>query len=518
MVVFSLLLEKCGEDYYYRYISDKITYYIPSYKIDKLNQDVKDTDSFKEYHYSVNVRDFLNKVYKLGEHTLNTTVTDIRNKKDIELTFFGYKYNEFIVVVGTQKVDDLLQETLFKEDYIFLVRWFSSKEDTIDDISDNVTSLLGYTKEELLSKPYLEFIHPEDKETFIKELTKYVVDKTPSFYQKYRLISSLGKPISILDHSCVITNSEGSSIVGYLRDITLEIEMSSKLKELTNLDEEGFNSGAVINIEWNKDYKVTRWNKEAANILGWTNDSVIDKHISELKLFNDEDVTKIEGQVDRLLNREVENIISSFKITKKDGSILNTKWSNRAINRKGDTRVLSTVVDQSQEALLTMRLDEVQERSDLLLQTLFTTNNVSNEVFGKLVHSPLTANPESLIKAEILIRKLEEEITRLNNTVFYNNDNNLLNDVAFLKKEDYLFNEKLVRLEEQNKELSFKLESLLNINVLTFLKNLSSKNLLAAMIISYIVFGQLIPAIYPSIIKPTITNINKEVRQLTGQD
>jgi PAS domain S-box-containing protein len=518
MAVFSLLIEKCSDDYYYRYISDNITYYIPSYNTNRLNQAVSNFEVIKEYHYSGSIKEFLDKVYELGELTINTTVTDIQNKKDIELTFIGYKYNNYLVIIGTQKVDTFLEDTLFKEDYIFLIRWLNNKEEKIDDISDNVISLLGYTKEVLLSKPYLEFIHSDDKEFFSKELEQYIKNNNPSFYQRYRLVDSSGKAISILDHSCVIHNSSGSAIVGYLRDISLEVEMSTKLKELIDLDEDSFNSSAIIKIEWNKDCNVTRWNKQACESLGWKNELVLDKHISELNLFNEEDSIKFQGQIYRIIHHEVDSVVSSFKVTRKDGSLLDTKWSNRLISRNGESRVLSTVIDQSQEALLTTRLDEMEERSDLLLKTLFNTNSVSNEVFGKLVHNPLTSNPEGLIKAEIIIRKLEEEISRLNNTIFYNNDNNLINDVAILKNEDHLFKEKLVKLEEKNKELSEQLEKLLNINVLSFYKSLNFKNVLGVIIICYVIFGQWIPAIYPTIIRPTIDSINKEFKQIKGKD
>ena len=518
MVIFSLLLEKCLDDYYYRYISENINYYVPSYKNDRLNQAVSNFEFPRGYTSSENTKSFLETVYNKEEFTTIVTVRDIQNKKDINLILTGYKYQNYIVIIGTQKIDTLLEENLFKEDYLFLVRWVDKKEDFVYDISDNVTNLLGYTKEEILSKPYIEFIHPDDRTKFSQELLIYLQKNTSSFYQKYRLITKSKKIINILDHSCLILREEGTSIVGYLRDITLEMEMSSKLKELTTLDEESFNSATIIKIEWDKDGKITRWNKEAANILGWSDSSVIGKNILELSLFTDEDSTKLKGQITRLINQEVENIISSIRIIRKDGSLLDTKWSNRLINRNGESRVLSTIIDQSQEALLTIQLGEMEERSDLLLKTLFNTNNVSNEVFGKLVHTPLTTNPEGLIKAEIIIRKLEEEITRINNAIFYNNESNLLNDVAFLKNEDNYIKERILKLEEKTTKVSTQLEDFLNINILNIFKAANFKNIFLGVVISYVMFGQFLPNVYLGVIKPAITEINRELKQIKGKD
>ena len=516
MVVFSILIERCGEDYYYRYISDNITYYIPSYKTDRLNQAVSNFETAKGYSYSDSTRSFLDKVFDEGESNIITTINDIQNKRDIEIIFTGYRYQNYIVVVGTEKTDTLLEETLFKEDYIFLIRWVSSKDEFIDNISDNVISLLGYTRHELLSKPYIEFIHVEDRVKFKEEFKNFLEQNTKSFYQKYRLVTKSGKNITVLDHTCQIIKDEKKAIVGYLRDITVEIQISSQLKELINLDEEDFNNSVLIRIEWDNDYKIIRWNTEATNIFGWGSE-IIGKNIRDINLFSDADSINIQGQFKRLFAHEVTNIVSNFTIQKKDGGLVNTKWSNRLITREGKSRICSSIIDQSQEALLTNKLDEMEGRTDLLLKTLENTK-MSNDVFSKLIHNPLTSNPEGLIKAEIIIRKLEEEISRLNNTIFYNNDNNLLNDVAFLKNEDHVMREKLIRIEESNKKLKDQLDDLLNVNVLSFFKELDLKGVLAFMAVCYVIFGQLLPSIYPKLIRPVINDINKEMRQIEGKN
>lgn len=517
MVVFSLLLEKCGEEYYYRYISENITYYLPSYKTSRLNRAVADYENVDGYSYSENPNTFLNKVYEKGEFTDTYKLQDVKNTKELFITLSGYRYNNYIILIGTHKADSLLEDTLFKEDYIFLIRWVSSKDEFIDDISDNVTSLLEYTREELLAKPYIELIHLDDRSSFKEEFNNFIRLNSKSFYQKYRLVSKSGKAITVLDHSCQIIKDDKKAIVGYLRDITVEIQMSTQLKELISLDEANFNSSILLKVEWDKNYNISRWNNEARDILGWEEREVIGKNIREIDFFSDADSIKMQGQFKRLTSHEVDSVVSSYRLKKKDGSLIDTKWGNRLIVRNGETKILSSVIDQSNEALLTTRLDEMEGRTDLLLKTL-ENNQMSNEVFSKLIHNPLTANPEGLIKAEIIIRKLEEEITRLNNTIFYNNDNNLLNDVAFLKNEDHVMRDKLAKVEESNKKLKDQIDELLNVNVLSFYKNLDFKNVLAIIIICYMIFGQWLPALYPTVIRPTLNQINKELKQIEGKN
>lgn len=517
MVVFLLLVEKCGEEYYYRYISENITYYLPSYKTGRLNRAVADYENVDGYSYSENPNNFLNMVYEKGEFTDTYKLQDVKNIKELAITLRGYKYNNYIILIGTHKADSLLEDTLFKEDYIFLIRWINSKDEFIDNISDNVTSLLGYTREELLAKPYIELIHLDDRHTFKEEFSSFIKLNSKSFYQKYRLVSKLGKAITVLDHSCQIVKDDKKAIVGYLRDITVEIQMSTQLKELISLDEANFNSSILLKVEWDKNYNISRWNNEAREILGWEEREVIGKNIREINLFSDADSIKMQGQFKRLTSHEVDSVVSSYRLKKKDGSLIDTRWGNKLITRNGETKILSSIIDQSQESLLTTRLDEMEGRTDLLLKTL-ENNKMSNEVFSKLIHNPLTANPEGLIKAEIIIRKLEEEITRLNNTIFYNNDNNLLNDVAFLKNEDNVMREKLLKVEESNRKIKEQLDDLLNVNVLNFFKDLDLKGVLAFLAIFYVIFGQLLPSIYPKLIRPVINDINKEMRQIEGKN
>jgi len=511
MVIFSLLLEKVEDDYYYRYISDNITYYIPSYKTDRLNKPISEFESFEDY---TSISEFLNRVYNENEYSEDYVVKEAKDTKEISITIMGYKYKNFIVLIGSQKSDILLEETLFKEDYIFLVRWVGNKEDLIDDISDNVVNLLGYSKQEILSKPYIDFLHPDDIDLFNQELTEHIKENTASFYQRYRLLAKSGKAITILDHSCQIFKGNTKTIIGYLRDITVETQISTQLKELINLDEEDFNSSLLIKIEWDSEYRIVRWNTEAQDLIGWGHE-ILGKSIRELNLFSDADSIKMQGQFKRLFAREVDNVISSFRIQKKEGGFIDTKWSNRLITREGKLRVVSSVIDKSQETLLTTRLDEMEGRSDLLLKTLENTH-LSNDVFTKLMHNPLTGNPEGLIKAEIIIRKLEEEITRLNNTIFYNNDNNLMSDIAFLKNEERVLKDKINKVEESNKKLSEQLDDLLNVNILTLFKNLDFKKVVAIIISGYLIFGQFVPALYPRLVKPLFQEYNREMKEIEG--
>lgn len=518
MVVFSVLFEKIEDEYYYRYISNSINYYLPSYKTDRLNKPIGAFVRAISQEYADRTYNFLNKAFEDGEHINDFVVTDPRSEKEISLTLFGYKYDNYIILVGSQKSDSLLESTLFKEDYLFLIQWSGSKEGKIDDISDNVVGLIGYTKSEILAQPYIHFIHPDDTTSFKSELHTYLSKGTASFYQKYRLVNKEGKDITVLDHTCIILREDKTVTISYLRDISKDELMSTKLAELALLDEENFNTSLLIKIEWDRNFNITRWNNQATNLLGWDN-SIVNKNIRDISLFNtEEDIKEMQAQINRVFNHKVELVVSNYKLRKKDGTYLDTKWSNRLVIRNGELKVISSVIDRSEEELLSTKLIEMEERSDLLLKTLYSTNtNFNNDVFRKLVDTPLTSSSEGLIKAEIIIRKIEEELKRLNDTIFHNNGNNLLSEVANLKYEVKDIKEDVNKIKESQSKLSTELSDLLNINILSLGKNINLKNLTIVLVVSYVIFGILLPALYHNLAKPYLIQYNREMKQIEGK-
>src|SRR5258708_2985378 len=47
--------------------------------------------------------------------------------------------------------------------------------------------VLGFTKDELLAKPFIEFVHPEDRKSSTAEANKLTASVNPkSFYNRYR--------------------------------------------------------------------------------------------------------------------------------------------------------------------------------------------------------------------------------------------------------------------------------------------------------------------------------------------
>jgi len=115
-------------------------------------------------------------------------------------------------------------------------------------------------------------------------------------------------------------------------------------------------------IEWDSDFRVSRWSASAERLFGWTADEVIGKHVSEWQFVFDEDVDAVAQVTQRQrLGAELLGVQHNRNYTK-GGSILSCEWYNSVLrdDAGGLVSVLSLVLD------VTARQKAEEERAALL--------------------------------------------------------------------------------------------------------------------------------------------------------
>ena len=99
-------------------------------------------------------------------------------------------------------------------------------------VSPSWTKLLGYTEEELLSTPYINFVHPEDRENTTSE-AEHILKENQTLNFENRYISKTGETIVLSWNST--TDSMTGLIYCTVRDVTKEKLAKERL--LSNLSE-----------------------------------------------------------------------------------------------------------------------------------------------------------------------------------------------------------------------------------------------------------------------------------------
>ena len=123
-------------------------------------------------------------------------------------------------------------------------------------------------------------------------------------------------------------------------------------------------SSPLAVIEWDSDFRVSRWSESAERLFGWKADEVIGKHVNEWQFVFAEDV----DAVALVTNRQREGVevhgVQRNRNYTRDGQILFCEWYNSVLHddRGQLVSVLSLVLD------VTARKEAEEERAALLIR------------------------------------------------------------------------------------------------------------------------------------------------------
>jgi PAS domain S-box-containing protein len=182
--------------------------------------------------------------------------------------------------------------------------------------SPSLTSVLGYTEEELKTIPAFELTHPDDVPGLIEQMQQIIDTPGKSFYRQQRLLHKDGRWIWCEGTVINLLNDPNiSALVSNFRDITER----KKFEEAQALFASIVNSSDDAIFSKTLDGIITSWNHGAEKAFGYSSNEIIGKHISILippHLQNEENETMEKIRKGEGVNRyETERI-------KKDGKVI----------------------------------------------------------------------------------------------------------------------------------------------------------------------------------------------------
>lgn len=210
------------------------------------------------------------------------------------------------------------------------------------------TEVLGYSKEQLEGKPFVDFIHPDDLEKTFKEVEKLSMgDKSISFENRYRCKNG--------EYIVLSWNSSPDPVTGNLyciaRDMTVEKQRENEILDVTADLTAILNASEFSMIATELDGTIKQFNRGAEILLGYKAEEIVGKtspaifHVLDEVIKRSEDLTielgeKVQPGFETFIAKACKSGVADsheWTYVRKDGSTLPIRLSVTAIkNVAGD--------------------------------------------------------------------------------------------------------------------------------------------------------------------------------------
>src|ERR1035437_3284522 len=144
----------------------------------------------------------------------------------------------------------------------------------------------------------------------------------------------------------------------YLTELNQQLEddiaerklIEEKLRESEQRLSFHFENSPLAVVEWDTDFIVTQWSKEAEHIFGWKANETIGKPIGSLNIIYEEDIPIVNDTMERLTNGVESAVISTNRNHTKHGEIIECTWYNTIFNdEEGKMASVMSLVDDITE-------------------------------------------------------------------------------------------------------------------------------------------------------------------------
>ncbi len=256
------------------------------------------------------------------------------------------------------------EHSLFKRGSTVIFKWHNEPGWPVEYVSDNVDSILGYSKAEFESNTikFDQIISGDDLEKVMQEVGDFSSSGDDYFHHDpYRVITKEGRTLWIDDHTTIIRDETGAitHYYGYIQDITPLIETREQYQQLVeNIGEKFvFYSYLLHNGE------LLYVNKAMENVFGLTPEETIGKNWTALIDWVPEDLEKAGENLMKMASGETYEIEFPMRFIHPDGTLRTIETYTYPVkNVAGEiTTVNGFIIDITERKALEDALQQAHE-------------------------------------------------------------------------------------------------------------------------------------------------------------
>ena len=161
-----------------------------------------------------------------------------------------------------------------------------AQNEKIKYVNPRAKQMVGYSYEELISVPFAQLIHPDDRQTVVDRYFARLTGESPSGNYNFRVVSKNGDVRWVELNAALITWEDKPATLNFLTDVTERRQAELALEESNVRFKAAFMTETdALSISTRDEGRILEVNDQFLELWGYTREELIGRKSTELKMW-----------------------------------------------------------------------------------------------------------------------------------------------------------------------------------------------------------------------------------------